>query len=180
MFRVVVVVIVALVAICLGSSPLYETRHYKVFNLENESTKLRSIKEGREYQEEYNGNLRTIIERPVDANVPEDSGSASFGDIFFNGLRRDGELIVRDTIVNQINDQNVFIYYNRSVPGYYVEDMRIYNVGRQRGWVYEATIWHNIGYVETQMLVAASNTVRIFVEIYVRVEDENTKKLPII
>lgn len=92
-------------------------------------------------------------------------------------MRKDGELIIRDTIVNQINDQNVFITYKRSLPGYYIEDMILYNVGRERGYVYSALIIHNLGYVDAQLLVAASNTIRIFVEIYVRVEEEPVKSI---
>lgn len=86
-------------------------------------------------------------------------------------MRRDGQLIIRDTIVNEINDQNIYIFYNRTLPGYYVEDMRIYNVGRQRGYAFRALIRHEAGYVETELVVAADNTVRIFVEVYVRAED---------
>lgn len=173
MLRVIVVVIAAFVAICFASSPLYETEHYKIYSLESErSAASDGINKERQFQEEVNGDLRTIVERPsTSTDIPEDDGSPLFGDIKFAGLRRDGELIIRDTIVNDIIDENVYIFYNRSLPGYYVEDMRIYNVGRQRGWVYRAVILHNIGYVETQVLISAGNTVRIFVEIYVRVEE---------
>lgn len=171
MLKVTVVVVAAFVAVCLSSSPLHETRHYKEYSFDSVRSQLRSPKERREYQEVVNGELRSIVETPTEDGVPLDDGSALFGDIKFNGLRRDGELIIRDTIVNENNDQNVFIFYNRTLPGYYVEDMRVYNVGRQRGWVRQATIIHNFGYVETELLVAAGNTVRIFVEVYVRVED---------
>lgn len=172
MLRVIVVVVAAFVAICFASSPLYEADHYKIFSFESERSPVSGIKESREFQEEVNGNLRTIIERPsTTSDIPEDDGSPLFGDIKFAGLRRDGELILRDTIVNDIIDQNVYIFYNRSLPGYYIEDMRIYNVGRQRGWVYRGVILHNVGYVETQLLISAGNTVRIFVEVYVRVEE---------
>lgn len=178
MLKVIVVVIAAFVAICFASSQLYETEHYKIFSLESERPAVNGIEE-RQFQEEVNGDLRTIVERPsTSTDIPEDDGSPLFGDIKFAGLRRDGELIIRDTIVNDIVDENVYIFYNRSLPGYYVEDMRIYNVGRQRGWVYRAVILHNIGYVETQLLISAGNTVRVFVEIYVRVdESEKTNSI---
>lgn len=168
----VAIVTATLVAICFSSSPLYETEHYKVFSFNSKRLQLTEAKENRQYQENVDGSVKTIIERPTNSSVPEDDGSAQFGDIEFAGLRRDGELVIRDTIVNQINNENVYIFYNRTLPGYYVEDMRIYNVGRQRGWVYRALIGHNVGYVETQLLIAAGNTVRIFVEIFVRADEE--------
>lgn len=167
----VVAILVIFLSFCFALTPLYEARHYKVFSLENEQTRLTTIEEEKEVQLGSKGDFRTIIERPTNTSSPPDDGSALFGDIWFTTTRKDGELLIRDTIVNQITDQNVYIYYNRSLPGYYVEDMRVFNVGRQRGYVYRAYIAHNVGYVETQLTIAANNTVRIFVEIYIRVED---------
>lgn len=169
--RVLALVLLVSLSFCFGSFPLYETKHYTAFSLEDVQSRLDTIEKNREFQLESGGELRTIIERPTNSSVPEDDGTALFGDIWFTTTRKDGELIIRDTIVNQLNDQNVYIYYNRSLPGYYVEDMRLFNVGRERGYVYRAYIAHNVGFVDAQMLISAYNTVRIFVEIYVRIED---------
>lgn len=171
MLRLSIVVLVAFSALCFGSTPLYEAKHYKTYISRDGESRLDTIHEQREFQVESEGYLRTIIETPTNDQVPQDSGSPLFGDIEFSITRKDGELLIRDTIVNQVTDQNVYIYYNRTLPGYYVEDMRLFNVGRQRGFVGWAHIAHNDGFVESELSVPANNTVRIFVEIYVRVED---------
>lgn len=170
MMGVTVVVLSTLIALCLGSDPLYKTKHYQVFSLEDAQRGPCNIKEYKEFQLETTGHLRTIVETPTNDSVPTDGGSPLFGDIWFSTTEKDGELLVRDTIVNQITDQNVYIFYNRSLPGYYVEDMIVYNVGRERGFGYLALIVHDLGYVEAHLVVAAYNTVRMFVEIYVRAE----------
>lgn len=171
MFRVLVVTLFA--AFCLAATPIYESKHYKVYSLKNlETSQLPTTKGKREFQTINAGKSRTITETPiVNTTIPEDDGSALFGDIWFFTTRKDGELLVRDTIVNQITTQDVYIHYNRSLPGYYVEDMILFNVGRQRGFSYRAVLIHELGYAEAELLVAANNTVRIFAEIYVRAEN---------
>lgn len=164
-----VFIVVGLIAFCLASTPLYETKHYKAYSLKN--NELWDTRERREFQKNIGGNLRTITEVPTNSTIPEDDGSALFGDIWFWSTNKDGELIIRDTIVNQITDEDVYIHYNRSLPGYYVEDMRLFNVGRQRGYSYRAVLIHELGYAEAELLVAANNTVRIFAEIFVRVDN---------
>lgn len=167
------VVIVILTTGCFGSKPHYKSKHYKQYKLEDVeySQYTKKTSERREFQKTVDGPLRTIVENPTNITIPEDDGSALFGDIWFWSTRKDGELIIRDTIVNQIINENVHIYYNRSLPGYYVEDMILYNVGRQRGFCYQAILIHELGYAEAQLFVAANNTIRIFAEIYVRAEN---------
>lgn len=172
MVPVTVIVLATLLTSCFCSTPLYEAKHYKVFSFEDRQSRSENVQERREVQFGTPEDLRTIIETPTNGTVPTDNGSPLFGDMMFTITRKDGELIIRDTIVNQITDQNVLIYYNRTVPGYYIEDMRIYNVGRERGSARWAHIAHIAGFVETEIAVAAYNTIRMFVEIYVRIENE--------
>lgn len=146
-------------------TPLYQGNNFKAFKVEDDYPNFATR---REVQENTKRGLRSIVEIPINGSVPVDDGSALFGDIEFSGTRKNGSLIIRDTIVNQNYYNNILIYYSRNVTGYYVEDLRIYNVGRQRGVGSYATIYHNDGYVEAGIIIAANNTVRIFAEIYVR------------
>lgn len=164
MFRLTVLIL-SLVSLCLCATPVYEAKHYKVFQLESGH---RNVDKRQEIQEQTRNGLRSVIELPYNDTVPLDDGSPLFGDIEFYSTRKDGELIVRDTIVNQNRYENLLIVYNRTFPGYYIEDFRIFNVGRERGFTQYALISHNTGYVETEILVPAYNTVRIFAEIYIR------------
>lgn len=162
MFRLAVVLCLA--SFCLCSNPIYEGSNFKAYKLEDGYSRVKN----QEVQETTRNGLRSFIEIPFNGSVPTDNGSPLFGDIEFSITRKDGELIIRDTIVNQNYYENVFIFYNRSLPGYYIEDLRLYNVGRERGFAQFAGIHHDVGYVEAEILVAAYNTVRIFVEIYMR------------
>lgn len=163
MFRIAAVL--SFVSLCLCSNPVYEGKHFKAYKLEEmASTRVKS----QEFQETTRNGLRSFIEIPYNGSVPEDYGTPLFGDMEFTLTRKDGELLFRDTIVNQNYYENIIIEYNRTFPGYYIEDLRIFNVGRQRGFTTYGGIYHNSGYVETEILIAAYNTVRIFVEIYVR------------
>lgn len=162
-----VVFMVLLTTVCFGSKPIFESKHYKQYRLKDVESSLIKITEAKELQK----NIKTIVEASTNASIPEDDGSALFGDLWFSRTNKDCELLIRDTIVNQITNENVHIYYNRSLPGYYVEDLILYNVGRQRGYCYQAAIIHELGYVEARLNVAANNTVRIFAEISVRSEN---------
>lgn len=161
--------LLAFAAFCLCANPIYQAKHYQVFKLEDRHPDRKHPSEPREFQEGSGAALRTVVEQPYNGSVPFDDGSALFGDIEFSTTRKDGELVIRDTIVNHdFNGFNVSVFYNRSLPGYYVEDFRIYNVGRLRGFGAVAAISHNAGYVEAQLLISAHRTVRIFAEIFVR------------
>lgn len=108
-----------------------------------------------------------MVEVPYDDNVPLDDGTSIFGDLEFKTTKKDGVLSIHDTVVNQNSDTNVSILYSRTIEGYYVEDLVVFNVGRQRAFVLSGEIRHDEGYAEAQILVPAGQTVRVFVEIYV-------------
>lgn len=161
-------VVVSLASFCLCADPIYEGEHFKVFRLKDAPLRRNGLTERREGQDVTERGLRAFVEYPYNGTAPLDDGSALFGDIEFDYRPKDGELIVRDNIVNRISYEDIIIYYNRSLPGYYVEDVRIFNVGRQRGFASYAGFYPSAGYVEVDIIVAAYNTVRTFIEIYVR------------
>lgn len=162
-----VVVFTALVAVCFGSKPLFKSKYYRGYSLRHAESFLRNVSEKGETQQNVEGELRTIVEAPTDNTVPEDDGSGTFGDLWFRSTKKNGQLIVRDTIVNQIKNENVIIVYNRSFPGYIVEDIIVYNVGRQRAFCCQLFMKPPSGYAEASLYVAANNTVRVFVEVYI-------------
>lgn len=162
MFRQAVLIL-CLVSLCSSKIPIYEGRYFQAFQVED----FRTNDKRQEIQEIVGNQSRSYVEVPYNRTVPTDNGSADFGDIEYYNTRKNGELIIRDTIVNQNRNDNVLIVYNRTLPGYYIEDFRIFNVGRQRGFTRSALIVHYPGYVECEILVPAFNTVRIFVEIYI-------------
>lgn len=166
-----ILVIILLTTFCFGSKLLFESKYYKGYSLEDVNSPLRRVDERREFQQNIEGKLRTVVEFPTNNSIPEDDGSATFGDILFRTTKKDGVLIVRDTIVNQIKTEDVQIIYSRLFPGYYVEDMKLFNVGRQRGYCYQAYIGHPAGRTEARMYIAANNTIRMFAEIYIRAEN---------
>lgn len=163
MFRLIIFLLC--VSLCICSTPISQGKHFQAYKLQDDDFKTKR----QEVHEITKNGPKSIIEIPTNGTVPLDDGSAEFGDMEIDITNKTGELIIRDTIVNQIHNENLRIRYNRTLPGYYVEDVRVFNVGRQRGFVQWAVIYHYDGYVETEILVAAYNTVRMFVEIYVRV-----------
>lgn len=163
MFRVALILSLASLCCCY-STPLFEGKNFKVYKLEDDYTRAK----GQEIQETTRSGFRSIVEVPYNGSIPQDDGSALYGDLEFETTNKDGELLIRDTIVNENYGENVLIQYTRNFPGYYVEDVRVYNVGRQRGFTTFAGIVHTIGFVQAEILVPANNVVRIFVEVYVR------------
>lgn len=160
------VLILSLASLCLCATPIYEGKYFKAYRLGDGRTNVKR----QEIQETTRNGLRSYVEAPYNGTIPTDDGSPLFGDIEFYSTRKDGVLIIRDTIVNQNPYDNVLIVYSRSLPGYYIEDLRLFNVGRQRGFTRSASIYHNSGFVESEILVPVYTTVRIFVEIYIREE----------
>lgn len=163
------VVIISVVSSCLCSTPIYEGEYFKAYKLDDVLYKNR-LTERR--QEITRDDSRNIVEFPYNGTIPADDGSALFGDLEFFGTNKDGELIIRDTIVNQNYYDKVIIYYNRSLPGYYIEDVRVFNVGRQRAFGTYAGFHPTAGYTEVDIIVPAYKIVRVFVEIYVRIQGE--------
>lgn len=162
------VVIALLVSFCLCFTPIYTGDHFKAYPLKNGHYKSNRLTERQEVHDVTEKGLRAYVEYPYNGTVPLDDDSPLFGDVEFVNRPKDGELIIRDTIVNQNYYDDVIIYYNRSLPGYYIEDVRIFNVGRQRGFTTYAGFYPSAGYAEVDIVIAAYNTVRIFIEIYVR------------
>lgn len=146
-----------LISLCHRAAPIYEGKHFLAYRLDDVS-QISS-------QQIQENPKRSVVETPYNQSVPVDNGSGTWGDIELDFTNKELDLVTRDTIVNQNNNANLFLFYNRTVPAY-VEDVRVYNVGRQRGFVRYVAIYKNSGYVEVEILVAAYNTVRIFVEIF--------------
>lgn len=146
----------------LAITPVEESVYYKVYYLSDvDFQELKATK--------YQGNLdgsRSIVEYPFNGQVPEDNGG-NFGDIHFSTTLKNGTLIARDTIINEDTSQNLFLYYERTFDAY-IEDFKLLNFGRQRGWTQRATIHHNVGIVSGEILIAAGNKVRILAESYAR------------
>lgn len=166
MFRIVSVLFLASAAFAL--TPIEESAYYKVYRLSD--VDLEELKAVRSYAN-YNG-PRSIVEYPANQTVPEDDGG-NFGDIEFSSTLKNGMLIERDTIINEDTSQNILIEYERTFNGSYLEDFKLLNFGRQRGWSFTATIHHSLGLVYGSILVKAGNKVRILAETYAKVEPVN-------
>lgn len=161
MFRLILISFFASATFSL--TPVEESVFYKVYQLSD--IDFQQLKTTR-----FRGNLdgsRSVVEYPFSGEVPEDGGG-NFGDIEFPTTAKNGSLIARDTIINENTSQNLFVYYERTFDAY-IEDFKLLNFGRQRGWAQRATIHHNVGIVSGEILIAAGNRVRIFAETYARV-----------
>lgn len=147
----------------LAITPVEESVYYKVYRLSDiDFQELKTTK----FQGKLDGS-RSVVEYPFSGQVPEDDGG-NFGDIDFPTTLKNGTLIARDTIINADASQNLFLYYERTFDAY-IEDFKLLNFGRQRGWAQRATIHHNVGIVSGEILIAAGNKVRILAEAYARV-----------
>lgn len=158
------VILLSVLSTAISLVPVEEQQYYKIYKLSEVDFEAR--------QSEYhlNEGLRSVVEYPYSGTVPEDDGG-NFGDITFPSsvVNKNGTLIARDTIINTDDSSNFLIIYGRTFNSTYVEDFNLLNFGRQRGWAYRATIHHNVGVVEGEILVAAGNIVRILAEVYARV-----------
>lgn len=160
MCRVVTFIILALFAVVSSSSVLYESKYYKIVKL---SDLKQEKKENALYWDTYSKNAIVEIYEGI---LPKDDKRGNYGDLEFIGTYKNGSLVVRDTIMNDYYEEDVAIIYNRTLPGYYVTDMKILNFGRHRGYAHSANIWHRAGKVDAEVVVLAGKMVRIFVEIY--------------
>lgn len=158
-------VVSLLVAAALATTPIFQGKHYTAYKLHDADLKAQPVRAYGEYTEVVNGVGRTIIENPSDYDVPDDTGG-NWGDMEFDTRDKTGTLVNRDTIVNQYNEVDLHIFYNRSFPGLFIEDLRVFNVGRERGYVQSGMIAHAAGFVDAHIYVAKGNTVRLFVEVY--------------
>lgn len=165
-------VISVLVAAAFAATPVLQGKHFTAYKLQDTDINTKSPKAFGEYTEVVNGQTRTIIENPTQYEVPEDTGG-NFGDLEFSGRPKTGRLISRDTIVNQDYEEDVHIYYTRTFPGYYIEDMRVINVGRERAFTRSGSISHALGSATANIYVGRGKTARVFIEVYVRADNED-------
>lgn len=163
MFRTILVLLFASAGFAL--TPVQESEYYKVYYLSD--VDFQELKAARSYSK-YDG-FRSVIEQPYNGTWPADNGG-NYGDMEFSSTRKNGTLIARDTIINQDSSQNLLVIYERTFNVSYVEDFKLLNFGRNRGWGWYAIISHNRGYVSGEILVAAGHKIRVFAETYVRVE----------
>lgn len=162
------VLLLSFFGVCFAVTPLQTTPHYKIYALSDVKLAKRLPLGVTTLQDPSDGiSKKTIIEYPYNGTVPADYGG-NFGDLEFPRTLKNGTLIVRDTIINERFDQNILLYYYRYLPEYYVEDFKLLNFGRLRGWVRYGAIYHSIAEVEAEILIEAGNQVRIFAEIYTR------------
>lgn len=120
----------------------------------------------KQYQTEVDGDTRSTVESPWTGTIPGDTGG-NYGDLEFYQTTNNGELYLRETIINGNTSQNVLIYYSRTLPaGRTIRDVKFLNFGRQRGYVRSASFSASTRFIEAEILVAAGNEIRMFVEIY--------------
>lgn len=144
--------------------PAQESAYYKVYHISDISfEELKALRSRNKYD-----TIRSTTENPYNGTVPQDYGG-NFGDLEFVTTFKNGTLIGRDTIINENSFQNLLVLYERRYNTSYVEDFKLLNFGRQRGWTWSATIHHNTGLVTADILIAAGNKVRILAETYARV-----------
>lgn len=159
-----------LAAAAFAASPLHQAKHYAIYRLADVDVARTSLLAPKETFEVVNGTPRTSVTYPYGDNVAEDSGG-NFGDMEISITVKNGTLVARETIVNDVFEDNVLVSYSRTFPGYYIEDLRAYNVGRERGATRYGHISHELGFVEAEIVIAAGNEIRIFVEVYAREEE---------
>lgn len=163
MLRLTVSLFIVSLYLC-SAHQLYDGGYFTIHSLKDRPSRGRSVN----IRTERRDGSRAIVELPYNGTIPVDDGSPLFGDVEFDTTDKDGELAIRDTIINQNYNEDIIILYNRSLPGSYIEDVRVFNVGRERGFTTYAGFYPSAGHVEVDIVVAAYNTVRIFIEIYVR------------
>lgn len=162
MFRYILTSLLATAS--FAQFPIEENQYYKVYHLTDvDFEKLKS-----DTSDSKQGGFKSIVEYPYDGTIPRDNGG-NFGDAEFPITLKNGTLIGRDTIVNEVTSQNLLVVYQRTFNGAYIEDFKVLNFGRQRGWVRRADIQHVDGFVGAHILIAAGNKVRIFAETYARI-----------
>lgn len=156
------------------SEPLLSGKHFTIYRAPDLQLRGAKVTERTETTFGVGKDMRTIIEYPLedDDYIPNDSGG-NFGDIEFDLEDKDGDLLARDTIINNMYPFNIAIHYNRTFDGFYVKDFKILNFGRERGWAWYASMNHYYGIVETEIYVPAGKEVRIFAETYGNLLDEN-------
>lgn len=163
------VAVCVLVAAALAATPVFNAKYYVAYRLKD--IDLNNTLPAAFGKYAVDGVTRTTTESPTDYDIPEDSGG-NFGDVEFDTRAKNGTLINRDTIVNHIYEENLYIVYYRIFPGYFIEDMRVINVGRERAWGHGALIAHEAGFASVTIYVPAGNSARIFVEVFARTEIE--------
>lgn len=161
MFRLLFVFFLASATFAL--TPVEEAQYYKVYHLSD--IDFEELKAARSHGK--NDGLRSTIENPFNGTVPADDGG-NFGDLLFSSTLRNGTLVGRDTIINEDTSQNLLVTYERTYSEEYIENFKLLNFGRQRGWVWSASIHHNTGLVTADILIAAGNKIRLLAEAYAR------------
>lgn len=152
------IILVGCTLVITSSQVLFKGRNYNIF-------KLSKIKH-RNSTSFWSSDNRATVEKLYAGGVPKDNGKDNHGDLEFVGTLSNGTLIDRQTIVNDDYEDDVVIRYNRTLPGYYVTDMKVLNFGRQRGYCHSANIWHRAGKVDAEIIVLKGKAVRMFIEIY--------------
>lgn len=148
-------------------SPLYEVKQYKLSEVDLSSISPTTYGE---HIVVTDGHTRSVVEVPHGGGVPPDEGG-NFGDIEFAWRPKTGRLIARDTVVNRMRDEDIYLTYSRTFPGYYIDDLRVYNVGRERGYTISASMSHDAGGVQAGIFLEAGKTMRMIIETYALRED---------
>lgn len=149
----------------ISAVPVEQSKPYRIVPLTSD-IKLEKTLVRREYQTVVNGDVRITVDAPYSGTIPSDSGG-NFGDLEFYSTTNNGELYLRETIINGNTNQNVLIYYERTLPaGQTIRDLKLLNFGRQRGYVKQISLSASKRQVTAEILVAAGNEIRMFAEIY--------------
>lgn len=156
-------------ATALAATPVLQGKYYTAYRLDDVDLNSTLPRVLGKYLEGVDDQTRAIFESPsVNYDIPEDSGG-NFGDIEVDERPKNGTLIGRDTIVIRENEGDLYILYTRTFPGYYIEDMRVINVGRERAWGGGGLIGPEIGFVVAGMYVKAGNEAKLFVEVFAKI-----------
>lgn len=113
----------------------------------------------------YSGDVTWIVVKPTNDTIPSDDGG-NFGDLEFNSTVKDGFLLSRETIINEMYTYDVLVIYLRYLEGYYVKDFKVFNFGRERAFTQMGAVYHQSGCVEAWIYIKAGNVVRVLAEAY--------------
>lgn len=160
-----IVVLLSILIAGISAMPLEEGMHIKIVPLADD-IKFEINPTRRQYETVVDGHSRSTVESPWTGTIPGDYGG-NYGDLQFYATTNNGELYLRDTIINGITNQNVLVYYYRTIPaGVTIRDVKFLNFGRQRGYARSAAFSTTGRYVEGEILVPSGYEIRMFVEIY--------------
>lgn len=139
------------------TSIIFESRFYTIYDASIVNDKNASY---------TNNEAETNIEKFYNGTIPEDNKNDNYGDLILDKNNGYYDWMTRDTLVNDLYDQNVVIKYQRNFPRSQPTNVQVLNFGRNRGFCHSATINREKREVTAEVLVKAGEAVRVLVEVY--------------